>query len=297
MAIRRLLAALGAAGAATALYATAVEPRWFRLRRETLPGTLRAPSPAPLRVLLLADSHLSPPAPVLERFVRGLADESYDLVVAGGDMLGAAGSEQRAVDLLASLTADGRPGVAVIGSNDLFAPKPKSPHHYFTDPGRRLHGPELDTDRYRDGLRGAGWTVLEDEVRTIATPAGAVEVAGLRDPHLPETSLPPRGQVTPSDPEAVARIGIVHAPYVPALDLLAECGYDPILSGHTHGGQVRLPPFGALVTNADLPTHRARGTSRWAGSWLHVSAGLGQSRYAPVRFACRPEATLLELTS
>jgi predicted MPP superfamily phosphohydrolase len=72
------------------------------------------------------------------------------------------------------------------------------------------------------------------------------------------------------------------------------------------------------VTNCDLDTRRAKGVSRWwpgAGytghgggavpssdapedaAWLHVSAGLGTSPYAPVRFACRPEATLLTLVA
>jgi uncharacterized protein len=291
-----VVAGVGAVGLAAALYGALIEPRWFRLREETLPALRRGEGGSLLRVLLLADTHLSPPAPGLERFVRSLADEPYDLVVAGGDMLGASGAEQAGVELLAPLTADGRPGIAALGSNDLWAPRLKSPHLYFTDPGRRVHGPRLATDRYRAGLEETGWTVLEDDRRTIATHVGPVEVAGLRDPHIPDATLPERSRVLARDPSAVARIGIVHAPYVPALDLLAETGYDLILCGHTHGGQVRLPPLGALVTNSDLATHRARGTSRWAGSWLHVSAGLGQSRYAPVRFACRPEASLLTLT-
>jgi predicted MPP superfamily phosphohydrolase len=63
---------------------------------------------------------------------------------------------------------------------------------------------------------------------------------------------------------------------------------------------------GALVTNCDLDTGRAKGLHRHpadapvgapGASWLHVSAGLGTSPFAPVRFCCRPEATLLTLTS
>ena len=90
---------------------------------------------------------------------------------------------------------------------------------------------------------------------------------------------------------------------------MQQDGAGVVLAGHTHGGQLCLPGVGALVTNCDLDRRRAKGVSRWwpgaAGhpdgqapadaSWLHVSAGLGESRYAPVRFACRPEATLLTL--
>ena len=69
-----------------------------------------------------------------------------------------------------------------------------------------------------------------------------------------------------------------------------------MLAGHTHGGQVRIPGYGAVVTNSGLDRSRARGVSRWGSRmWLHVSAGLGNSPYMPVRFACRPEATLLTL--
>jgi len=72
-------------------------------------------------------------------------------------------------------------------------------------------------------------------------------------------------------------------------------GADLVLAGHTHGGQLRVPGFGALVTNCDLDRRRARGLSTYEGSVLHVSAGLGTSPYAPIRFACPPEATLLTL--
>jgi predicted MPP superfamily phosphohydrolase len=72
-----------------------------------------------------------------------------------------------------------------------------------------------------------------------------------------------------------------------------------VFAGHTHGGQLRVPGYGALVTNCDLDARRSRGLHKHrAGgreAWLHVSAGLGTSPYAPYRFACHPEATLVTL--
>jgi predicted MPP superfamily phosphohydrolase len=92
-------------------------------------------------------------------------------------------------------------------------------------------------------------------------------------------------------------IGLSHCPEPRVVDAFAADGYALVMSGHTHGGQLRVPGFGALVTNCGLDRRRARGLSRWpTGGWLHVSAGLGTSPYAPVRFACPPEATLLTLT-
>ena len=75
-----------------------------------------------------------------------------------------------------------------------------------------------------------------------------------------------------------------------------------LLAGHTHGGQLCLPGFGALVTNCDLPRSQARGVSTWPAGRpsappLHVSAGLGTSPFTTVRFACRPEASLLTLVA
>ena len=78
---------------------------------------------------------------------------------------------------------------------------------------------------------------------------------------------------------------------------MAADGFDLLLAGHTHGGQVCVPFVGALVTNCGLPRSMARGLHRWPGSdaWLHVSAGLGTHPTAPVRFACPPEASILTL--
>jgi predicted MPP superfamily phosphohydrolase len=85
----------------------------------------------------------------------------------------------------------------------------------------------------------------------------------------------------------------MHAP-----DLTSEWaleGFDLILAGHTHGGQVRVPFVGALTTNSSLPNRLACGPFRVGGAWLHVSPGLGTGPYSRIRFNCPPEATLLEL--
>ena len=107
--------------------------------------------------------------------------------------------------------------------------------------------------------------------------------------------LPDPAALRPRADDAVLHLGLVHAPYTAALDLLVDTDHDLLMSGHTHGGQVRFPPIGAVVANCDLPLDQVRGASRYRDRWLHVSPGLGHSRYAPFRFACRPEATVLTL--
>ena len=100
----------------------------------------------------------------------------------------------------------------------------------------------------------------------------------------------------PADPDAVVRIGLLHAPEPELIDRFAGDGYDLVLAGHTHGGQVRVPFGPAIVTNCGMDVHRARGLHPWNDrTWFHVSAGLGTNPYLQVRFACRPEASLLTL--
>lgn len=291
----RVAASAAAAAAGCVAYGALVERWWYRRRHHVLDGVL--PAGPSMTVLHIADTHLTPPD---QRLVDEVADlgrtVDADLVVATGDLLGAVGAEDATVDMLAPLTADGTPGLVVLGSNDLYGPVPKSPLLYFTDPDARRTGPRLDTDGFVAGLEATGWTVLRGATTVLEVAGRTVGVGGLDDPHLPEPPLPDADVVRrPADVDL--HLGLVHAPYVAALDLLVEAGADVLLAGHTHGGQVRLPGVGALTANCDLPRDQARGLSRWRDRWLHVTPGLGQSCYAPYRFCCRPEASVLHLSS
>lgn len=292
----RVVAGAVGVGAACVAWGVLVERRWFRVREVVLDGVLR--DGPPMTVVLVADLHLGGPDPRLRALLHEVAlAHQPDLVVAAGDLCGAVGSEPAVVDALAPLVDDGVPGLVVLGSNDRWAPAPKHPLVYFTDPSHRIVGPELDTPGLVRELVTTGWRVLEDERATVATSRGTVEVAALHDPHLSDLPLPSADEVRLGDPDAVLRLGLVHAPYTAAVSTLVDAGADLVLSGHTHGGQVRLPGVGAVTANCDLPLDRARGSSRWGNAWLHVTPGLGQSRYAPFRFGCRPEVTVLRLST
>ena len=292
--LSRALFAVGALGAGCVAYGTVIERRWYRLRRIRLPGVLTGRAER-LTVLHVSDLHLVVGQDHRVRFLDSLATADHDLVVVTGDLVGAPGAEQVAVEALAPLTRGDRPGVVVLGSHDLFGAAPRSPLSYLTSPERRDHGDPLDTQRLVEGLAAHGYRTLRSEAAVIDTARGPVAVAGFDDPHLDPSALPSPASLAAPHGGVVARIGAVHAPYTAALDVLVDAGYDLLLAGHTHGGQVRLPGIGALVDNCDLPLDQARGASRYRDRWLHVSVGLGHSPYAPFRFACRPEATLLEL--
>jgi uncharacterized protein len=281
------LGTLAVAGAACVAYGVLIERHWYRLRHETVPAL--KPGQPPCTVLHLSDFHLLANDTRRQRFLAELAEVPADLVVVTGDILG----EPSALDAALKSLSRFHPSfgsVAVLGSNDYYAPQPKNYLSYFRRRRRRRlprgHNPWQELV---EGLEGMGWLVLGNRRGRL----GDLELAGMSDPHirLDDLTVP-----VPADGHASRlRIGVVHSPYQRSLNAFERSGYQLVLAGHTHGGQVRLPGVGALVTNCDLPREQVRGLSRWGSSWLHVSAGLGTSKYAPFRFACRPEATLLTL--
>jgi predicted MPP superfamily phosphohydrolase len=281
--------ALALAGAACVAYGVVVERRWFRLRSERV--TVLPPGHEPLTVLHLSDLHMVAGDRAKRDFLARLAALPSDLVVLTGDLLGEPDALGPVLDTLGALQP--RLGaVAVLGSNDYWAPRPRNYLAYFQR-GRRLRvGVERNPHKELvDGLRGLGWLVLSNARDRL----GEVELAGMDDPHIRREDL--NVPVPANDGSKGLRVGVVHSPYRRALDAFERNGYQLVLAGHTHGGQVRLPGVGALVDNCDLPLDQARGLSRWGSSWLHVSAGLGTSKFAPFRFACRPEASLLTLVA
>jgi predicted MPP superfamily phosphohydrolase len=183
-----------------------------------------------------------------------------------------------------------------MASNDYFAPKPKNPLKYFWPDHKRVHGNPLPWRDLRDGMQDRGWLDLTNAAGELSVDGRRIAFAGVDDSHLKRDRY---DQVAgPADPSADVRIGLAHSPEPRVLDRFAADGYDLLLSGHTHGGQLRVPFYGALVTNCGIDRERVRWLHRWTDrTWLHVSAGLGTSPYAPVRFACPPEATLLTLTA
>jgi uncharacterized protein len=285
-------AALGATavGTATIAYAAGIERRHWTLRQATLP--VLAEGARPIRILHISDLHMTPNQKSKQHWVAALAELNPDLVVNTGDNLAhqnAVPSVLRALGPLLNV-----PGVFVFGSNDYYAPRPKNPVRYLIKSHKRVHGIPLPWRDLRAALVERGWHDLTHVRRLLTVDGQTIAVAGVDDPHLRRDRY--SDIAGRPDPSATLRLGVTHSPEPRVLDSFAEDGYDLVMAGHTHGGQLRLPGYGAIVTNCQLDRARARGASRWgAHMWLHVSAGLGTSPYAPVRFACPPEASLLTL--
>lgn len=306
--LRAGLAAVGfgaATGAATLAWGAGVELRSFRLRRVSVP-VLTARTPA-LRVLHISDLHLLARQDRKRAFVRALDRLDPHLVVNTGDNIAARDAVPALLDTLQPLLR--RPGCFVLGSNDFTAPQPRNPLGYLLPQRfrRTHHQPEdLPVGRVRDAFTEAGWLDLDNAAGTITAtgadlgPGGEVRiaVAGTGDAHIDRDEL----SGVPTAPAHQPALAVTHAPYRRVLDTVVGRGWPLVLAGHTHGGQLRLPGHGAVISNCDLPPAQASGLSRWpsgdpGGGYLHVSAGLGTSPWAPVRLGCPPEATLLTLTS
>jgi len=281
------------AGAALAAYGWGYERKAFHLRRYDVP-VLPAGSPS-IRVLHVSDLHATASQPWKVSWVSALAALEPDLVINTGDNLGSADGVPAVLDAMGSLLQ--RPGAFVPGSNDWFAPVTKNPVRYLLpDDGRRIHGVRLPWGELRNAFTAAGWLDLTHERTKIDIRGLSVELAGVSDAHHDAAHYERIAGAVGSDVDVA--LGLSHTPEPSLVDAFAADGFRLVLSGHTHGGQLRAPWVGALVTNCGLDRRRARGLWRWTGrTWLHVSAGLGTSPYAPVRFNCPPEASLLTLVA
>jgi predicted MPP superfamily phosphohydrolase len=266
----------------------------YQLREVTVP--VLPAGHRSIRVLHFSDLHLTPKRKVEIADIKSFADLKPDLVISTGDFLAHKDAVSVVLDALHPLFDI--PGLFVFGSNDYFGPKPKNPFSYlFKDNGKRKLGPDLDWEGLQKSLTGIGWLDLNHSREIIKINDTTIEARGTDDAHL---SFDNYSEVAGlPDKKADLAIGVTHAPYLRILDAMSKDNLDLIFAGHTHGGQICVPFYGALVTNCDLPQGQAKGFSTFGESEmpLHVSAGVGTSPFAQVRIACRPEATLITLSA
>ena len=273
-------------------YASIIERNAFVTREMTMP--VLTPGSTPLRVLHISDIHMRPNQRRKQAWLRELAGLEPDLVVNTGDNLAHPKAVPAVVQSLGDLLSV--PGVFVFGSNDYFGPRLKNPANYLTNPSHRSHGQPLPWQDLRAAFTERGWLDMTHTRRDFEVAGLRIAAAGVDDPHLSRDRY--ETIAGPADPTANLRLGLAHSPEPRVLDRFATFGHQLVMAGHTHGGQLCLPFYGAIVTNCDLDRSRAKGPSRWgANMGLYVSAGIGTSPFAPVRFCCRPEATLLTLVA
>lgn len=282
------LPAVVAVGAVAVAYGVVVERRWFRVVRRRL-AILPATGPETLTILHLSDLHVVRGDRAKARFLASLP--TADVTVVTGDFLAEPQAVERAVDLVRPT----RGRVAswfVLGSNDYYVARPSNPLRYFVPhrlrrSRRAERGPSENLVRR---LAADGWSDLTNTRTDVEIAGLPVELLGLDDAHIRRHDL----RVAPRRSPDRFGVAVMHSP--DSAPEAAACGYDLLLAGHTHGGQLAVPFLGPLVTNSAMPRRAASGLLRMGGSVLSLSPGLGTSKYAPIRFAVRPTALVLELT-
>ena len=245
----------------------------------------------PITVLQIGDIHMAPWQKSKQRFIQSLAKLPIDLVVNTGDNLGHQKAIPSLLQALEPLLA--KPGVFVNGSNDYFGPVMKNPFGYIFHTSHAPNSARLDTATMTNAFEQSGWVDLNNKTSQLVVSGNKIRFIGLDDFHIGYSDS---SKLSESRDFTIA---LTHAPYLEAIETLTKLGAELIFAGHTHGGQVRIPFLGALTTNSDLPNRHARGLSGWnfegKKAILSVVAGLGNSIFAPVRFACFPEVRLITL--
>jgi predicted MPP superfamily phosphohydrolase len=284
--------AIGATGAGSLAYGLA-EAQAFKVRELDL-ALLPAGSDS-IRVLHISDLHITPAQTRKINWVKSLAKLEPDFVVGTGDFLAHQLAVPAVVEAMNELMD--LPGAFVLGSNDYFAPQVKNPLMYFRKNREiRAEGVTLPTSDLVTELTDAGWLDLNNKQSTAVVNGVKIHFRGTDDPHINKDDYP---AVSGPFETGTFAFGVTHAPYRRVLQSFETDKADLVLAGHTHGGQICIPFYGALVTNCDLPQGQAKGLSTFGESKmpLHISAGVGTSPFAQVRIACRPEATLITLSA
>jgi predicted MPP superfamily phosphohydrolase len=285
MVILQVVLLVMVAGLACVAYGVLIERRWYRLVRHRL-DILPADGPEILTVLHLSDLHFLRGDRKKARFLAQLP--KADIAVVTGDFL----AEPEAVETVVAAIGPNRGRLAswfVLGSNDYFAPQPLNYLAYFQPDRKRRSAPRGRSTELIAQLIEGGWQDLTNVRHDVELDGLAVELMGLDDAHIRWQDYRAAPRTSPD------RFGlaVMHSP--DSAPETASLGYDLMVAGHTHGGQVCLPFVGALVTNCSMPRRLVKGVMRIGPALLHTSPGLGTSKYAPFRFWCRPEATWLEL--
>ena len=271
-------------------------PMAYKVRTATLP--LLPKGSKAIKVLHFSDLHLTPKRKREIADIKSFADLRPDLVISTGDFLAHKDAVGPVLDALGDLL--NLPGLFVFGSNDYYAPSFKNPFSYLLkDDGTRKLGAKLPWQKLQKQLTKAGWKDLNHNKVKLKVNGVVIEARGTDDAHLElDDYRQVEGKVSKT---ADIAIGVTHAPYERVLAAMAQDKLDLIFAGHTHGGQIRMPWFGgsrSLTTNCDLENWRSRGITKVNDEpWLNVSAGMGMSPFAPIRFACPPEVSLITLTA
>ncbi len=269
------------------LYMHKVALYQFQLNRHHV--LLRKKIAKPLSILHLSDIHFTGPNPPLDHFFEQLAQETYDLIVLTGDIIDCESGVHHAVKTLAAMKS--RHGFfAVFGNHDYYDYQFKDAIlHNF--PGQSK--PEIlnPSETLKAALESIGIVVMRNETREIDVEGTAILIHGLDDPTTGRASI----RKTLQNYDA-CKINLLLTHSIDAFYDIGDDEIDLSFSGHSHGGQVRLPVLGPIVTHTTMGRAYASGLLQVKGAVCSISRGIGFGRVLPVRLLCPPEAIVLTVT-
>lgn len=268
---------LVAAGTGGYYYAREIEPKLLEINRHSITHSLIPAGFDQFKMIQFTDTHLGFQYTLeqLKKLVERINHLEPDIVFFTGDLMDQPNQYSESSE------------IAPILQNI------KAPYGKFAIYGNHDHG-GYGTDLYRNIMESCGFTLLQNESREIKLLDGSsIHISGLDDALLGKPDLVQTAKELPSD---TFNILLSHEPDI----ALQASGYNIHLqlSGHSHGGQVRIPFFGALYTPplSDIYHEGLYEIDNTLPFLLYVNRGLGTTRL-PFRFLSKPELTLFTLTS
>jgi uncharacterized protein len=257
--VTHIFVALSILGVACIAYGRFIEPDWLSVTHLEL-TTDKLPAGARIRIVHLSDLHVGDPTRVLEALPSRVNELAPDLIVFTGDSLMFPEALPLFQRTMSAMKA--RYGRFAVRGN----------HDYW----------HVDRDALFDG--GAA-----HELTGVPTSTAGIVLCGAG--HAYGQDL---GRCLSASPSGF-RVAVFHTPDL--VEALAPLSPDLYLAGHTHGGQVRLPIYGALVTLSDFDKKYEMGRYTVGATTLFVSRGIGvEPAPAPrVRFLCRPEIAVIDV--
>lgn len=221
------------------------------------------------RILFFSDIHYTGRRKRLESEAARLINaEPHDVIIFGGDAVGVNAAWEKACAWFRGLQGAG-PRLAVPGNWD----------YRYAESAAWLN----------EFMAASGFEMLRNQSRMLEKDGQALAICGLDDVRFGQ---PDAAKAEPSR-EDVFRLFVSHSPDV--LLGLEPARFDLLLCGHTHGGQVRLPRYGALITSTKIGKRYEAGLYEPArGHYVYVSRGIGSARFN-LRINCPSEMVVLTL--
>lgn len=263
-----------------------LEPRLFRIT----PFTVQLPKISqPIRILHLSDIHFASDDKPLARFFDKLAELNPDLIILTGDIIDCRGGVAVAEKELSKLKS--KYGIyAVMGNHDYYDYRLYD--CFFKNFQGQKHPLRRNgTLRLRGVYKKLKIKELRNQSLHLDINGQRVGVHGVDDPvtgHADLTCIrPEKGNGT---------VNILLSHVLDVLYGLSNHEIDVCFAGHTHGGQVCMPGWGAIITHSRVGRRYAAGVHRFMDIWCCVSRGIGTSRFLKFRFLSKPEAILMTLS-